>query len=91
MPHSMKKALVWCGIILTLDLVIIDAFRFFLSNGVSTILFLPVCLPACFMIIVLFSHKDTGKESREKTIAFLIGIPLLILAIYIEIYSFVQI
>lgn len=90
MPHSMKKALVWCGIILTLDLVIIESFRFFLSNGVSTILFFPICLPACFMIIMLLSFKDTGKESREKNITFLVGIPMLILAVYLEIYSFIQ-
>ena len=89
--YSAKKAFSWCAIVLTLDLVVIDAVRFILSGGISTVLFLPVCLPICFMIIVLFSAKDMGKESREKTIAFLVGIPLLLLSICFEIYSFVQI
>ncbi len=89
--HSMKKALILCGAALTLDLVVIDAVRFILSGGISTVLFLPACLPICFMIIMLFSAKDAGKEAREKTIAFLVGIPLLLLSIYLEIYSFVQI
>ena len=86
-----KKAIIWCEIALVLDLVVIDAVRFILSGGISTVLFLPVCLPICFMIIVLFSAKDMGKESCEKTIAFLVGIPLLLLSICFEIYSFVQI
>ena len=89
--YSAKKAFSWCAIVLTLDLVVIDAVSFILNGGISTVLFLPVCLPICFMIIVLFSAKDMGKESREKTIAFLVGIPLLLLSICFEIYSFVQI
>ncbi len=91
LTHSMKKALVLCGMTLTLDLVVIDAVRFILSNGVSTILFFPACLPACFMIVMLLSAKDTGRGAREKSIAFLVGIPLLLLSAYFEIYSFVQI
>jgi membrane protein insertase Oxa1/YidC/SpoIIIJ len=88
----MKKALVLCGIALTLDLVIIETIRFILNNGVSTVLFVPICLPLCFMILMFFSAKDTGKEkSREKTATFLIGVPILILAVYFEVYSFIQI
>jgi len=87
--HSAKKALVWCAIVLTLDLVVIDAVRFILSGGISTVLFLPVCLPICFMIFMLFSAKDTAKKSRKKAITFLVGIPLLLLSMYFEIYSFV--
>lgn len=91
LTHSMKKALVLCGITLALDLVVIDAVRFILSGGVSTILFLPACLPICFMIIMLLSAKDTGKGENENNITFLVGIPLLLFSIYFEINSFIQI
>ena len=51
--EKMKKTLVFCGAILFADLVVLDAVRFVLSRGISTILFLPVCLPLCFMILML--------------------------------------
>lgn len=82
-----KKAILLCGVTLFLDLVVVDAFRFFLSNGVSIVLFLPVCMPICFMIIMHFSAKDIMTKSR-KTVIFLIGIILLLIATYLEIYSF---
>lgn len=92
LTSSMKKAFVLCGCVLFLDLVVIDAVRFILSNGISTVLFLPACLPVCFMIIMHYSTKDTGKERKyERRLTYIIGIPLLILSLCFEIASFVAI
>ena len=90
LPHSMKKTLVLCGIALALDLVVIDAVRFILSGGISTVLFLPACIPICFMVISLLSARDSGKVENEKP-TFIIGIPLLLLSVYFEIYSFITV
>ena len=85
-----KKALLLCGVTLFLDLVVVNAIRFFLSNGVSTVLFLPVSMPICFLIIMHFSTKDTITKSR-KIIIFLIGMILLLIATYLEILSFMDV
>ncbi len=77
--------------IVRLDLVVVDAFRFVLSEGISTVLFLPICLPICFMIIMFYSIKDTGREKiAEKRLIYILGIPLLLLSLYFEILSFIQ-
>lgn len=89
--HNTNKALISCAVVMILDLVIIDAVRYILSNGISTILFLPVALPICFMIIMLFLSKDNRSESRERIVNLLVGIPLLLLSVFIEIYSFFNI
>lgn len=89
---SMKKVLTLCGCFLVLDLVVVDAFRYILSSGISTVLFLPMCLPLCFMVIMIYSAKDTGKDKKaEKRLTYIVGIPLLLLSLYIEILSFIQI
>ena len=89
---SMKKVLTLCGFFLVLDLVVVDAFRYILTNGISAVLFLPTCLPLCFMVIMIYSSKDTGKDKKaEKRLTYIVGIPLLLLSLYIEILSFIQI
>lgn len=89
---SMKKALILCTSFIVLDFVIVDAFRFILSKGISTVLFLPICLPVCFMIVMFYSIRDTGKDKYlEKKLTYIIGIPLLLLSLYFEITSFIQI
>lgn len=91
LTDSMNNVIILCGCVLFLDLVVIDTVRFILSNGISTILFLPACLPACFMIIMNYSTKDTGKDKKdEKRLTYIIGIPLLILSLYFEVISFVN-
>ena len=92
LSNSMNKALVLCTCFIVLDLVVVDAFRFVLSKGISTILFLPICLPVCFMIIMFYSIKDTGRDKiAEKRLTYILGIPLLLLSMYFEILSFIQI
>ena len=89
---SMNKALILCACFIVLDLVVVDAFRFVLSKGISTVLFLPICLPICFMIIMFYSIKNTGRDKiAEKRLTYILGIPLLLLSLYFEILSFVQI
>ena len=89
--NSMNKALILCACFIVLDLVV-DAFRFVLSKGISTVLFLPICLPICFMIIMFYSIKDTGRDKIvEKRLTYILGIPLLLLSLYFEILSFIQI
>ncbi|MBQ9107056.1 MAG: hypothetical protein IJY56_04105 [Clostridia bacterium] len=92
LPNNMNKALIFCGCSIVLDLVVVDAFRYVLSNGISTVLFLPLCLPICFMIIMFYSVQDTGRDKvAEKRMTYILGIPLLLLSLYFEILSFVQI
>ncbi len=89
LTNSMNKALILCGCIIVLDSVVVDAFRYILSSGVNTVLFLPICIPLCFMIIMLYSIKDTGGEKRvEKRLTYILGIPLALISLYIEILSF---
>ena len=91
LSNSMNKALILCACFIVLDLVV-DAFRFVLSKGISTVLFLPICLPICFMIIMFYSIKDTGRDKiAEKRLTYILGIPLLLLSLYFEILSFIQI
>ena len=91
LSNSMNKALILCACFIVLDLVV-DAFRFVLSKGISTVLFLPICLPICFMIIMFYSIKDTGRDKiAEKRLTYILGIPLLLLSLYFEILSFMQI
>ncbi len=90
--NSMNKVLILCTCFIVLDLVVVDAFRFVLSKGISTVLFLPICLPICFMIIMFYSIKDTGRDKiSEKRLTYILGIPLLLLSLYFEILSFIQI
>ncbi len=89
---SMNKVLILCTCFIVLDLVVVDAFRFVLSKGISTALFLPICLPICFMIIMFYSIKDTGSNKiAEKRLTYILGIPLLLLSLYFEILSFIKI
>ena len=89
LSNSMNKALILCACFIVLDLVV-DAFRFVLSKGISTVLFLPICLPICFMIIMFYSIKDTGRDKiAEKRLTYILGIPLLLLSLYFEILSFI--
>jgi len=91
LTDSRNKVLALCGCIIVLDLVVLDAIRYILSNGISTVLFLPISLPICFMIIMFYSSKDTGRDKKaEKRLTCIVGIPLLLLSLYFEILSFVQ-
>ena len=90
LSDSMNKVLVLCGSIFLLDFVVVDAFRFVLCKGISTILFLPACVPICFMIIPFYSSKDTERDKKEeRRLMYLVGIPLLLLSLYSEILSFI--
>lgn len=84
-----NKPLVLCGIIFIVDLVILDFIRYILSNGMSLILFFPACIPICFMIIMHYSFKNHEKE--DKVIIYAVGIPLLILSLFFEVLSFIEI
>ncbi len=89
---SMNTVLVLCSVVLIADLVIVEAIRFVLSNGVSTVLFLPACLPLCFMIVMHFSAKDLGRDKVwQRNATYIVGIAVLLLSIYFEILSFAQI
>ncbi len=91
LKESMNKVLALCGGALVLDLVVVDAFRYILSGGISTMLFLPFCLPVCFMIAMYYTYKDMGTDQKaQKRTTLIIGIPLLIFSLYLEILSFVQ-
>lgn len=84
-----NKGLIICGIIITIDFVILDFIRYILTNGVSLALFFPACIPICFMIIMHYTFKN--YEKRDKRIIYVVGVPLLILSLYFEVLSFIQI
>lgn len=84
-----NKVLIICGIIITVDFVILDFIRFILTNGVTLPLFFPACIPICFMIIMHYSLKNYDK--KEKRIIYIVGVPLLILSLYFEAISFIEI
>lgn len=87
-----NKVIAACGWVTVADLVIVDAIRYILSCGTSTVLFLPGCLPICIMIILANSVTDAGVEKAAlKRSAYLVGIPLLLLSLYFEVLSFLQI
>ncbi|MBE7064400.1 MAG: hypothetical protein E7384_01090 [Ruminococcaceae bacterium] len=89
-PNSRKIVLVISGVAIGIDYVLVDAVRFVLSSGKSTVLFLPVCLPIFLMAFLHYSFKENNCGTRAKVITFVIGIPLLLLSLYFEILSFID-
>lgn len=83
-----KKALWLCGIAMFLDLVVVQGIRFILSGGVSTVLFSPACAPVCAMVVLFCGDKEDNRI--EKKVALWVGIPWLILSLYFEVLSFIQ-
>ena len=66
-----------------------DGIRYILGGGTSTLLFLPLALPAAFLVMMHYSAKDTGRDLKgEKRISLAVGIPLLLLSLLFEILSF---
>lgn len=89
--ESMHKAIPLCGVLLILDLVVADGIRYILSGGTSILLFLPLALPAAFLVIMHYSAKDTGRDQKgEKRISLAVGIPLLMISLTFEILSFLN-
>ena len=87
-----RKVLGWCGVFIVIDTVIVEAVRYILSHGGLTVLFLPACVPLCFMVIMLYSAKDSGRDKRTEALyAWIIGVPLLLISLYFEIISFMLI
>lgn len=87
-----NKVIAACGCVTVADLVIVDAIRYILSCGTSTVLFLPGCLPICLMLVMANSVTNAGVEKAAlKRSAYLVGIPLLLLSLYFEVLSFLQI
>lgn len=92
LPCSMKKVLFWCGLVLFADLIVVHAVRYILASGISSVLFLPISMPLCFMIIMLYSCKDMGGDNKEeKRLTYITGIPLLVLSLYFEVLAFIQV
>lgn len=86
--ESKKKFLTISGIALGIDLVIVDAVRFVMSGGISSVLILPACLPVCCMTAIYYLIKENNRGTRAKVITFVIGIPIVLLALYFEVLSF---
>ena len=87
---SMKKMQFLCGLTLFVD-GILDTIRYTISGGTRSIMFLPMWLPVCIMIFMHYLVKDSGayKKEMRKATCF-IGIPLLLLAVYFKIISFMD-
>ena len=89
-PISKKIVLSISAVAIGIDLVVVDAVRFVLSEGKSSVLFLPACLPICCMAYLYYSYKDNNLGRRAKILVFVIGIPVLLLSLYFEVLSFVD-
>ncbi len=87
---SLNKVFIICSIVLVLDLVVFDSIRFIFCGGISSIFFLPVCLPIGFMVITHHIFKEKGYDREDYKTIYYIGIPLLLLAGYLELLSFVD-
>lgn len=86
---ELNKRINWlCGIAVFLDLVVVDGIRYVLSGGIQTILFIPACAPFCAMLMMPCSTKKDNQIEKKTTLW--ICIPLLILSLYFEILSFLQ-
>ena len=91
MTDKSRKAMILCAAILFLDHFVLDAIRYALNDGVSTILFLPVSYPLCILVIMLFAKPCEEKEKKiwRRGICWVI-IPMLILSVYFEVLSFLK-
>lgn len=91
-PGKIRNTMTICTTIMFLDLCVLDTIRYALSGGVSTVLFLPACLPLCFMVIMHASKPGDGAEKKDLLkLAYWVGIPLLVLSVYFEVLSFLHI
>lgn len=89
---KVKNTMLVCAIILFIDLCVLDTIRYALSGGVSMVLFLPACLPLCFMVIMHASKPTDGAEKKDLLkLAYWVGIPLLVLSVYFEVLSFLHV
>ena len=91
MTDKSRKAMILCAVILFLDHFVLDAIRYAINDGVSTILFLPVSYPLCILVIMLFAKPCEEKEKKiwRRGICWVI-IPILILSVYFEVLSFLK-
>lgn len=88
-PKSYKKATVLCALLVFMDLVVVDTVRYIASGGVTTVLFLPFCLPAIFMLIYFYSSIEAGRDIKtEGKLTCIVGVPLLLLSLFVEVVSF---
>ena len=84
----MKHALLSCGAALLVDMVVLSTIRYVLSGGVQTILFCPVSIPLCFTALIYYACEDSEGHKSSKKWAFIIGIPLTLVAVVFEVISF---
>ena len=88
-PENYKKVTALCTGLVFVDLVVVDTIRYVASGGVTTMLFLPFCLPAMFMVISFYSAKERDVDEKANgRLTGIVGIPLLLLATFFEIASF---
>jgi len=88
---SMKKARIISTVVMLVYFGVLDTVRYAVSEGVYTILFLPLWVPLLFMIIMYYTAKDSRdyKTAYLKT-AFFIGIVLTVISLILEIATFVR-
>ena len=82
-PNSIKRALTACGIAFAIEFVILDHARLFLVSDAS-IIFFPLCLPACGVIISYFYDKEHGMPVAVKILAYGASILLCAVALFVE-------
>lgn len=83
-----KPALIICAAALFIDMVVLSSIRYIISEGVQTILFFPACIPVCFTALLYYIFTDSDHQKSSKKWAFIIGIPLVFVALVFEVISF---
>lgn len=64
----------------------LNTVRSFLNGGSTIVLFLPLCLPLAFLILVHHSDEFRGKDGVRT--AYVIGFILLAISLFLEMASF---
>ena len=91
-PEKLRKTMTFCAMILFIDLCVVETIRYALSGGISTVLFLPACLPLCFLVIMHSLENSAATQRKDLLkVSYWVGIPLLILSVYFEIMAFLSV
>lgn len=89
LPDSIGRIMLFCGITLGAEFLILDAVRFAIT-GKNTVMLWPACLPISVLIIIHFHSKERGIERKPRNIAYLITLGFLLISLFFEVLSFIE-
>ncbi len=89
-PRRMPKVLYLCAVSLVIQFIL-ETFRFYLSGGDAYVLFVPIALPLCFLVVIHALLAEKGRSRGEKVGAWAVGLLLLAISVFFEIAVFMDI